>query len=147
MIGSFSLFFLLFLLFVKVAPAISIAEVKEEVNPPRRREPEAQRVKDSQGVGGAEGNRAAQTDRQRRTDGKPRVVGVFPFLDDVRASLARVEKTVFHIEDIYSPTPCHEIQEALRTRPSPIRYFTLIGGGVGALLGLALATYAHVSGI
>jgi molybdopterin-containing oxidoreductase family membrane subunit len=36
MVGSFSLFFFLFLLFLKFAPAISIAEVKEELKPPRR---------------------------------------------------------------------------------------------------------------
>jgi molybdopterin-containing oxidoreductase family membrane subunit len=76
-------------------------------------------------------------------DKTKRVVGVFPFLDDLRACLARVEKTPFRIEDVYSPVPRHEIQEALRTKPSPLRYFTLIGGGVGALLGLALAAYAH----
>ena len=38
MIGSFSLFFLLFLLFVKLLPSISITEVKEELVPPRRSE-------------------------------------------------------------------------------------------------------------
>ena len=36
MIGSFSLFFLLFLLFVKLLPPISITEVKEELLPPTR---------------------------------------------------------------------------------------------------------------
>lgn len=35
--GSFSLFFFLFFLFAKYLPAISIAEVKEEVSPPLRR--------------------------------------------------------------------------------------------------------------
>jgi hypothetical protein len=83
-------------------------------------------------------------DRRDRSDNKPGVVGVFPFLDELLACIARVRKTPFRIEDVYSPTPRHEIQEALRTKPSPIRYFTLIGGGVGALLGLALAAYAHV---
>ena len=38
MVGSFSLFFFLFLLFLKFAPAISIAEVKEELKPPMRNE-------------------------------------------------------------------------------------------------------------
>jgi len=36
MVGSFSIFFFLFLLFVKFAPAISIAEVKEGLKPPMR---------------------------------------------------------------------------------------------------------------
>ena len=34
MVGSFSIFFFLFLLFVKLAPAVSIAEVKEGLGPP-----------------------------------------------------------------------------------------------------------------
>jgi hypothetical protein len=83
-------------------------------------------------------------ERQHRTDNKPGVVGVFPFLDDLLACIGQLEKMRFRIEDVYSPTPRHEIQEALGAKPSPIRYFTLIGGGVGALLGLALAAYAHV---
>ena len=36
MVGSFSIFFFLFLLFIKFAPAISIAEVKEGLRPPMR---------------------------------------------------------------------------------------------------------------
>ncbi len=143
MLGSFSLFFLLFLLFVKVAPAISIAEVKEELNPPRRGVSVEQPAADAQTALPTEGNVTEQKHRQHDRDKKPRVVGVFPFLDDLRTCLARVEKAHFRIEDVYSPAPSHEIQEALRTGPSPIRYFTLFGGGLGALLGLALAAYAH----
>jgi Ni/Fe-hydrogenase subunit HybB-like protein len=36
MVGSFGLFFLLYLLFVKLLPTISITEMKEELPPPRR---------------------------------------------------------------------------------------------------------------
>ena len=72
------------------------------------------------------------------------MVGVFSFLDDLLTCIHRLEKTPLKIVHVYSPTPCHEIQGALELKQSSIRYFTLIGGGVGALLGLALATYAHV---
>jgi len=74
----------------------------------------------------------------------PGVIGVFSFLDDLLACIHRLEETPLKIVHVYSPTPCHEIQKAFELRPSSIRYFTLIGGGVGALLGLVLATYAHV---
>jgi molybdopterin-containing oxidoreductase family membrane subunit len=37
LVGSFSLFLFLFFLFAKFLPAISITEVKEEIEPPRRR--------------------------------------------------------------------------------------------------------------
>jgi len=39
---------------------------------------------------------------------------------------------------------CHEIEEALQLKPSSIRYFAWVGGAVGTLFGLALATYAHL---
>ena len=144
MLGSFSLFFLLFLLFVKVAPAISIAEVKEELRPPMRVEPGEQHAEDRHVTGIPEGNRTAHVRWQHGRNDRPRVVGVFPFLDDLRACMGRVEKTPFRIENVYSPAPRHEIQKAFRAKPSSIRYFTLIGGGVGAVFGLALAAYAHV---
>ncbi len=38
LIGSFGVFFLLFLLFVKILPAVAIAEIKEQVRPPLKRE-------------------------------------------------------------------------------------------------------------
>ena len=38
MIGSFGVFFLLFLLFVKILPAVAIAEIKEQVHPPLKRD-------------------------------------------------------------------------------------------------------------
>jgi molybdopterin-containing oxidoreductase family membrane subunit len=37
-VGSFCLFFLLFLLFVKLLPSVSMAEIKEDLHPPVRRE-------------------------------------------------------------------------------------------------------------
>ncbi len=38
LIGSFGVFFLLFLLFVKILPAVAIAEIKEQVHPPLKRD-------------------------------------------------------------------------------------------------------------
>jgi Ni/Fe-hydrogenase subunit HybB-like protein len=49
MIGSFSLFFLLFLLFAKLLPTISIAEVKEELGAPRRGLQEVKSKSDAEG--------------------------------------------------------------------------------------------------
>jgi hypothetical protein len=143
MLGSFSLFFLLFLLFVKLAPAISIAEVKEELNPPLRGDPGRQAPEKQQEASPDDGKRTAEVSSQRGRDTRSRVVGKFPFLDDLLACIDRSEKLSFGIENVYSPAPRHEIQEALRARPSPIRYFTLVGGVVGALFGLALAVYAQ----
>ena len=38
LVGSFGVFFTLFLLFVKILPAVAIAEIKEQVRPPLKRE-------------------------------------------------------------------------------------------------------------
>jgi Ni/Fe-hydrogenase subunit HybB-like protein len=40
MLGSFSLFFFLFLLFTKLLPTLSMTEIKEDLPPPRRPQPE-----------------------------------------------------------------------------------------------------------
>jgi molybdopterin-containing oxidoreductase family membrane subunit len=89
-------------------------------------------------------NQETDMDRQYTQDSRRGVVGVFPYLDDLLVCVRRLRETPLKIEHIYSPTPHHEIEEALQLTPSPIRYFALIGGAVGALSGLALATYAHV---
>lgn len=78
------------------------------------------------------------------SDKKPGVVGVFSYLDDLLACIRRLREARLKIEHVYSPTSRHEIQEALQLKTSAVRYFTFIGGAVGALSGLALATYAHI---
>ena len=73
---------------------------------------------------------------------EPAVLGIFPYLDDLLKAVAAMRERRIRIRTVYSPTPCHEIQEALGTRPSPVRYFTLFGGILGLCGGLSLATYA-----
>jgi len=72
------------------------------------------------------------------------VVGIFAYLDDLLKAIRTLNGANFRIDQVHSPTPRHEIQEALGGGSSPIRYFTLAGGAIGVLFGLALATYAHV---
>ncbi len=72
------------------------------------------------------------------------VVGIFAYLDDLLKAIRTLNGANFRIDQVHSPTPRHEIQEALGGGVSPVRYFTLAGGAIGVLFGLALATYAHV---
>ena len=72
------------------------------------------------------------------------VVGIFAYLDDLLKAIRTLNGANFRIDQVHSPTPRHEIQEALGGGSSPIRHFTLAGGAIGVLFGLALATYAHV---
>jgi hypothetical protein len=45
---------------------------------------------------------------------------------------------------VYSPTPRHEVEEALGTKESPVRIFTLVGAFTGTAAGTALATWASI---
>ena len=72
------------------------------------------------------------------------VVGIFAYLDDLLKAIHALNGANFRIDQVHSPTARHEIHEALGCGSSPIRYFTLAGGAIGVLFGLALATYAHV---
>jgi Protein of unknown function (DUF3341) len=61
------------------------------------------------------------------------------------AAFRELDATVDAIEDlrnqkitdftVYTPTPRHEIEEAVQAPPSPVRKFTLIGGLLGVCFG------------
>ena len=82
--------------------------------------------------------------RQNEDKMKKKVVGIFPYLDDLIRGINALRKANVTIEDVFSPTPRHEIQEILDSRPSAVRYFTFFGGILGVLFGLGLAIYAHL---
>jgi hypothetical protein len=47
---------------------------------------------------------------------------------------------------VYSPTPRHEIEEALERPESPVRIFTLMGAFAGSAAGTALAVWTSSTG-
>ena len=71
------------------------------------------------------------------------VLGVFPHLDTATAAIRRLRKEGIQLT-VYSPTPRHELEEALGTRESPVRIFTLVGAFTGTAAGTALATWASI---
>ena len=71
------------------------------------------------------------------------VLGVFPHLDTATAAIRRLRKEGFDLT-VYSPTPRHEVEEALGTKESPVRIFTLVGAFTGTAAGTALATWASI---
>lgn len=75
---------------------------------------------------------------------KPGILGIFSFLDDLLKALEHLKASGIPVHTVFSPTPRHEIQEALRQKPSPIRFFTLLGGSLGVAAGISLASYAHL---
>jgi hypothetical protein len=71
------------------------------------------------------------------------VLGVFPHLDTATHAIERLRAEGFPLT-VYSPTPRHEIEEALEAPESAVRIFTLTGAFLGAGAGAALAVWASL---
>jgi hypothetical protein len=74
-----------------------------------------------------------------RTNG---MVGVFAHTDALMDALHAAKDAGVEIREVYSPVPFEEAVDFVRTKRSPIRFFTLVGalGGLASGLGLALYT-------
>jgi Protein of unknown function (DUF3341) len=71
------------------------------------------------------------------------VVGVFGYVDDLLNGLRRLKEGNFEIRSVYSPLRLRAIQEVLGTKPSIVRWITLIGGILGGTSLVGLAIFAH----
>ena len=79
-----------------------------------------------------------------REEGNRGVMGIFRDMQSLLHAIKNLKKQHVKIDTVYSPFFSHEVQEALRPEPSPIRYFALAGGVLGILAGFGLASYAHL---
>lgn len=81
------------------------------------------------------GSRNETTDRSK-------VVGKFRYLDDLVAAIREARSAGLEIETVFTPTPHHGIRVALGLEGlSSVRWFTLTGGVLGFLSGVALGIY------
>jgi hypothetical protein len=71
------------------------------------------------------------------------VLGVFAHLDTATEAIERLRGEGYRLT-VYSPTPRHEIEEALETPESAVRIFTLMGGFTGTAAGAALAIWSSL---
>jgi hypothetical protein len=71
------------------------------------------------------------------------VLGVFAHLDSATAAIRRLRQDG-HLLTVYSPTPRHELEEALEAPESAVRIFTLMGAFTGSAAGAALAVWASL---
>ncbi|MCK8602180.1 DUF3341 domain-containing protein [Desulfoferrobacter suflitae] len=69
------------------------------------------------------------------------LLGVFEYLDDLVKALEVMREKNYEIKAVYSPVRSRQIIQALGLKPSPVRYFTLIGAISGIALGFGLAVY------
>jgi hypothetical protein len=77
---------------------------------------------------------------RRKTSG---VLGIFAHLDTTTDAIRRLREEGVRMT-VYSPTPRHEIEEALEVTDSPVRVFTLTGALTGAGAGAALAVWTSL---
>ena len=69
------------------------------------------------------------------------IKGVFKNLDALLAAIEAAKKAGFNDFTVLSPLPRHEIEEAIyEGRPSPVRWWTMIGGICGGTGGFTLAS-------
>ena len=73
---------------------------------------------------------------------KYNLIGIFNYHDDLVAMIQDALQSRFKVDRVYSPVPEEKIYEMLRMKRSPVRLFTLLGGILGALVGLFLAVYS-----
>jgi hypothetical protein len=67
------------------------------------------------------------------------IIAVFKYLDDLTKAIEQVRgRADFNGHEIFSPTSYHEIEHAAGFRPSPVRFFTLVGGMTGTIVGFSL---------
>jgi hypothetical protein len=68
------------------------------------------------------------------------LMGIFASTQDLREAVKAL-KDIQRPCTLFSPWPQDSIQEIMKERPSPVRYFTLFGGLLGLCSGFALAVY------
>jgi hypothetical protein len=72
----------------------------------------------------------------------PGVVAAFHELDSTVEAIAALKKDRFTEMTVYSPTPRHELDDAVAAPTSKVRLFTLIGGLAGVSFGYWIAIWA-----
>jgi hypothetical protein len=63
------------------------------------------------------------------------VIGAFRELDAAVHAVEELKKSRIGDVTVYTPTPRHELEDALQAPPSPVRKFTLVGGILGVTFG------------
>ena len=66
------------------------------------------------------------------------VIGAFAELDSTVHAIEDLRKKNFRDIAVYSPTPRHELEEAVNAAPSKVRRATLIGGLCGVTFGYGI---------
>ena len=73
------------------------------------------------------------------------VVGVYSYQDSVLEAVGKLKDAGYRNMRVFSPFPSHEIEEAIDLPESPVRFFTLFGGLLGATCGIGFTVLTSSS--
>ena len=69
------------------------------------------------------------------------IMGIFQSERSAAAAIGELQETPWTIEQVHSPIPSHDIEEALKPPKSKVGWFTLAGGITGFFTGFSLAAF------
>ena len=74
------------------------------------------------------------------------ILGIYSYVDLLVNSIKQLRKKGFENIRVFSPCPIHEIEDSLDTgkEPSKVKYFTLTGAIIGALVGVAFTVLTSI---
>jgi Protein of unknown function (DUF3341) len=70
------------------------------------------------------------------------VIGAFRELDGAVHAIEELRKVRHGDVTVYTPTPRHELEDAMGHPPSPVRRFTLVGGLLGVTFGYWISIWS-----
>lgn len=72
------------------------------------------------------------------------ILGFYEHLDATVEALEGLREAGHRDLTVLSPMPRHELEEALESHGSPVRFFTLVGGLLGCISGFALTIWTSL---
>lgn len=76
----------------------------------------------------------------------PPIKAVYKHLDSLMTGIAELKAAGYKNPTVLTPFPRHEVEDLLyEGEPSPVRWFTLVGGMTGATLAFSLCSLTHMN--
>lgn len=123
-LGSFAFFLFCFFIFTRVAPTISISDVKED---------------QAEGIARYKELETDARPVERLDRAAPGLLAVFERRELLLEALAKARESGFEQVETYSPVRLRKAEKIMGRGPSPVRYCTFAGALCGVTGGFALA--------
>ena len=136
MLGSFCLFFFLFVLFVKHLPSVSMTEMKETLH-----QSEIEKIGRSEVDPSPVLSSSRLPDLMSVPDQPISILGLFKSDEQAASAIRGLKNSPWTFRRVYSPIPSPVIMDALKLKKSRVGWFTLAGGITGFFAGFGLAVF------